>query len=86
MAYTPIGIAFAQFVTIVTVYAIIFLKVVCKVRQRALPDIPQAADGAEYDRLSDEPVLVMNRQGAREMVISYDDFREPVLKYVDPQT
>ncbi len=84
LAYTSIGIAFAQFVTTVTVHAIIFFKVVCKVHQRALPDIPQAADGAEYDRLIDEPVV--NRQGAREMVISYDDFREPVLKYVDPQT
>jgi hypothetical protein len=84
LAYTSVGIAFSQFVTIAAAHAIISLNVFCKHRLGALSDQPQAADRTDYERVTDEPVRI--RQGARELVMTYDGFREPVLKYLDAQT
>ncbi len=84
LANTSTGIAFAQFLTIVTVHLIVSLKetwrLVRKFRQEVTLGKPQAVDHTEYARLVNEPTP--NRD-VQQLMISYDDYREPVLKYLD---
>ena len=90
LACTSVGIAFVQFAIIVAVHAIVSLKELktqlCQV-QVALPEVPQAADQGEYERLANEPAtVVVNRQGIQPTMANYSQYREPVLKYLDTQT
>ncbi len=84
LASTSVGITFAQFLVVVIIHLIVSLKetrLAHKLCQVLTLGKTQAVDHAEYAGLVNEPVP--NREGAQQLMISYDDCREPVLKYLD---
>ncbi len=81
-----VGIAFVQFIAIVTFHVCTSLRET-KIAQwllpaRFLPNQQQQIqiDRAQYERIPPEPDA---RDGVRPLVMSYNEYREPVLKYQD---
>lgn len=83
LAYISMGIASIQFLVIVSIHLGITLRKthpvyrLCQVMTRGEP---QMVHRAEYEELVNEPMV---NSGAQQLVVSYDDYREPVLKYLD---
>ncbi len=84
LASTSVGIAFVQFVALVLYHAFTQLKATGWIRRLNERNHQQARPNQQdYETL---PVqAAVNNNEAIELYLSLDDFREPVLKYVDNQ-
>lgn len=92
LAYTSVGISFAQFAVIVLIHVVYLLKGTRVVQWLVgiyyqyfqAPQQVVQPNRDEYEQLEDESAV--NREAVGELLISYGDYREPVFKYLDRHT